>query len=193
MIGFAGIAGATLIDRGTSAEGYHLIYDSGFNITWIDFTYGSTGWQNARNWAGGLNVTINGSIYEDWRLPTALNQDNSGPVYGYDVTDSEMGHLFYTELGNKANQGLNNVSIFNNLMNLSYYSCTNTTGGTAWVFQFNKGLQTTEAAYSWLRALAVRDGDVGAPVLEPGTIFLLGTGLIGLIGLRKGKRQKHTV
>ena len=63
-------------------------------------------WQTQMNWASALTVTFGGTIYDDWRLPSTVD----GPCgYGYDgtttagynITSSEMGHLFYTELGNK--------------------------------------------------------------------------------------------
>src|SRR3990172_7999677 len=93
---------ATLIDRGSG-----LIYDDDFNITWLqDANYAQTSgfdadgrmsWNTAMTWADAL--TYEG--FTDWRLPSALNQDGSGPCLGY-CTGSEMGHLYYTELGNSA-------------------------------------------------------------------------------------------
>jgi hypothetical protein len=51
---------------------------------------------DANTWAA--NLVFGGT--SGWRLPTAFNQDGSGPGWGYDVTGSEPGHLWYTELNN---------------------------------------------------------------------------------------------
>ena len=98
-------AHATLFNQGTDSLGNRLIYDSDLNITWYDYTRSGDTWQNQVNWADALSVTFGGNTYTDWRMPTTVD----GPyVYGYDgttiggfnITSSEMGHLFYTELGN---------------------------------------------------------------------------------------------
>jgi|GEM_PF-2423635 hypothetical protein len=57
----------------------------------------SSSQMTAVTWADGL--TIGG--FTDWRLPTALNQDGSGPDSGRE-DGSEMSHLFYNELGGTA-------------------------------------------------------------------------------------------
>lgn len=85
-------AHALLINRGTDTEGNRLIYDDDFDITWYDFTHSATTWDNQVNWADDLTVDFGGDTYDDWRLPTAFNQDGSGPDGG-EATDSEMGHL----------------------------------------------------------------------------------------------------
>lgn len=71
-------ANATLIDRGGG-----LIYDTDFNITWLqDANYANTSgydaggamtWDEAMTWVS--NLVYGG--YDNWRLPTALNQDGS--------------------------------------------------------------------------------------------------------------------
>jgi hypothetical protein len=59
-------------------------------------------WWGANAWADQL---VYGG-FDDWRLPSALNQDGSGPNSGCNITGSEMGHLYYTAssdgLGNSA-------------------------------------------------------------------------------------------
>ena len=99
-------AQAALQNLGTDNLGNRLIYDSDLDITWYDYTKSWDTWQNQVNWAAGLSVNFGGNIYDDWRLPLSVD----GPVVwgydgtttaGYNITSSEMGHLFYTELENK--------------------------------------------------------------------------------------------
>ena len=108
----AGTASATLIDRGGG-----LIYDTDLNITWLqDANYARTSgyqslsgggrmtWSEAVTWASNL---VYGD-YSNWRLPTVVPQNfragyDGTTGQGYNITvGSEMGHLFYTELGNLA-------------------------------------------------------------------------------------------
>src|SRR4030065_1429283 len=108
IIGISAQADATLIllGTGTSVHGtYNLIYDKELDITWYDFTMANDTWQNQVNEGDALSVTFGGNTYDEWRLPSTVD----GPfVHGYDgtttggynITTSEMGHLFYTELGN---------------------------------------------------------------------------------------------
>jgi hypothetical protein len=89
--------GPLLIDRGRG-----LLYDVERDLTWLqDTNYartighsrdGQMTWDNAKAWVARLNYRgITG-----WRLPTALNQDGSGPCIGDNCRDSELGHLLFT-------------------------------------------------------------------------------------------------
>jgi hypothetical protein len=213
VFGIVGTSNAFLYDRGGG-----LIYDSDQNLTWLqDANYAKTSgydsdgkmnWYNATAWADQLVY----SGYDDWRLPTTVD----GPfVYGYDgtttagcnITSSEMGYMYYVNLGNLAyyatdgtpNQpgyGLSNTGPFINLDSLElvpyFFSGTEYSSypNRAWYFNFELGLQDettkdTSIQYAW----AVRDGDV-APVPIPGAVWLLGSGMIALVGLRRKFRKE---
>ena len=208
VLGFTVQAHATLILRGTDSLGNRLIYDNDLNITWYDYTKSNTVWQDQMNWAGALDVDFGGTHYTDWRLPTTVD----GPlVWGYDgtttagynITSSEMGHLFYTELGGKGfhatdgtspqpGWGLSNTGDFQDLWQEDYFSGTeySASPNLAWNFYFHTGEQSPDSKYYELFALAVHPGDVSA-VPEPGTMLLLGTGLAGLIVFRKRQGRIH--
>jgi hypothetical protein len=209
------LADATLYDRGNG-----LIYDDDLNITWLQdanlaatesFGVSDIGpggippypgpggrmtWSTANDWIAAMNGA-NYLGYGDWRLPTALNQDGSGPCFSGPCPGSEMGHLYLTELGNAyvSEGGLLNTSFnsggpggpldsFINLGPYEYWYGTEHAPGTAWYFFFDQGSQLYQDIdfdyYVW----AVRDGDVSA-VPEPVSVFLVGTGMAGVIALRR--------
>ncbi len=212
-IGLAAMpADATLINRGGG-----LIYDDDLNITWLqDANYamtsgydanGSMSWADAVTWADTL---VYGG-YSDWRLPTVVPQNykigfKGTTGFGFNITTgSEMGHLFYTELNNLGYQatngtypqpgwGLTNTGPFINLQPYHYWSGTEYAPNTygAWDFYFGYGIQYANYKYSTLFALAVRPGDsVATSVPEPGTVMLMGSGLVGLIAARKMFLLRH--
>jgi len=193
-----------LFDRGNG-----LIWDPDRGITWYNFTYtgplntGAT-WDQANAWAAGL--TAGGQT--GWRLPSTVDGQyifgwDGTTTGGYNITTSEMGHLFYTELGNKGYYdvkgnyqagyyGLSNTGPFTNLLPSLYWSgaeyALNSTA--AWCFTFFDGSLNGDYPKGVNDyALAVHSGDVGAPVPIPGTILLFAPGLVGLAALRRGFKK----
>jgi hypothetical protein len=185
-------AHAELYDRGNG-----MIYDSTLNITWLqDANYAKTSgydpdglmtWNRAVKWADDL---IYGG-FKDWRLASA-GLISKIDAFGYDGTTSkglndtrsEIGHLFFIDLGNKAqyshlgeeqaSYGLKNtffVDLKNNrrveFLNLqagSYWEAESYPKNLQWASYFRTSDGYTNAAskddshfYAW----AVRDGDVG--------------------------------
>ncbi len=197
--------------QGTSIHGtYNLIYDPHYDITWYDFTSTGRGVDAQLTWVDALSVGFGGNIYEDWRLPETVDGPyvsgyDGNTTGGYNITTSEMGHLFYTDLGNKGysatdgttpqpGYGLSNTGDFQNLIPYIYWSgmenATNTLN--TWRFGFDFGFQGTSRSYNRYLAIAVRDGDVVAAqaIPEPTTVIFLGIGLAGLAGVEVRRRRK---
>ena len=189
---------------------------------------GSTGrmnWFTANAWIAGMN-TANYLGFNDWRLPilspidgTSVfnndfsnnattdrgNADADGWVDGSGTPVSEMGHMFYVNLGNlgfctpndsspgscveQTGFGLVNTGPFSNVQTISYWSGTELSASNAWLFSFNNGLQDFNVKGVSLFAWAVRSGDVSAAAVPaPGVLGLFGIGLLGLLGAVRKRR-----
>jgi hypothetical protein len=223
----AGRAEASLTAIGTAnylGSDYNLIYDKESSLIWLDYSHAGANWDNQAAWARGLGITptltnINlNSGYSgvnwssDWRLPTTENGSyswsfNGTSTAGYSITSSELGHLYYTELGNKgyydtngnANQlgyGLINTGLFANLKQNWYWSSTECADSSAyaWYFDTVVGEQFHNGKFNTnLQGIAVRSGQVveaiPTPTPIPAAAWLFGSGLIGLAGFsRKGEK-----
>lgn len=181
---------AGLIDRGNG-----LIYDDHFDITWLaDANYAQTSdydadglmtWDEAITWADQLVY----EGYDDWRLASGEG------CTGYYCTDSELGHLFYEDMGLFPGDVMssNTLGLFTNIQDYIYWYGTELAPFTnmnfiAWIFDTSLGRQgyalETNSLYAW----AVRSGDVAAgSVPEPGTLALFG---LGLLGFRLRRRSR---
>ena len=125
-------ASALLIDRGGG-----LIYDTDLSITWLqDANYamtsgydidGQMNWYDAVAWADQLEY----GGFDDWRLPitvylSGLWRYDGSTTLGYNITTSEMGYMYYNNIGNlgyydtsgsgpQTGWGLHNTGPFTNL------------------------------------------------------------------------------
>ena len=191
-------------------------------------------WDTANRWITAMNANA-GTGYlgiNNWRLPTlspvngsTFNFDfsNNGTTdIGFGATGigwrslfvvgdfvSEMGYMFYANLGNlgactpdngspgscqtkQAGSGLVNTAPFSNLKSVPYWSGLEFAPNPSeevWAFSFSDGGQAGSRKFNDIFAWAVRSGDVAATVPEPGSVLLVAAGLIGLIGAKRSKRR----
>ncbi|PIE72004.1 MAG: hypothetical protein CSA20_10010 [Deltaproteobacteria bacterium] len=229
LLMLSGLAQATLTTIGTAEYNggtYNLIWDddnNGKSLVWLD--YSNTGnWEAQRSWASSLDtalsVTWNAGVSvtwtdASWRLPNTVDgvwkEGYEGPdgngnydyTVGYNLFNSEMGHLYYEELGNlgridtdgnypQPGWGLNNTGDFINLIDrLWYWSGTEFTYDPpdVWGFSMLDGGQGGFTRTNVVYGLAVRSGQVSL-VPIPGAIILLGSGLLWVVGIgRKSRRD----
>ena len=183
---------ATGVNLGYVTASAQSVINSNGTMTWG----GAVTWVNAMNAANYLG-------YNDWRLPITLQSDPSctygpyGSTTGYNCTGSEMGHLYYPELGGQAYQSIatthnTNYGLFQNLSvpgpawsSTGYPPCID----CAWGFDFSGGAQYGSGVNnSYYHAMAVRTGQVAAVPL-PATAWLFVSGLIfGLVGFARKRK-----
>jgi hypothetical protein len=183
---------------------YQAYYDTDADLTWLaDANYAMTSgydadglmnWADANGWAASLNV---GGV-DGWRLASSLNADGSDPCYGYNCTGIEMGNLFYNVLGGSAGNDIASVhnanyGLFINVQSY-YWTATEYLPGTdtpdnteVLCFLMSDGdpCTTSKEGGIWA-AWAVHSGDVSA-VPAPTEALLIGSGLIGMIGVARRK------
>jgi hypothetical protein len=156
---------------------------------------GLTGWRLATNTpvSGGASYNTGGNGY-DGTTDSGYNitSPNSELAYMYNVnlglkdlySTSGVIQTNYGILGNGIYGGQANVGLVNNLQSLAYWSNADSFGA-GWYFRTYDGAQlTTSYLGNQFYAWAVRPGDVSA-VPVPGAVWLFGSGLMGLLGLRR--------
>jgi hypothetical protein len=155
----------------------------GYSLSASDFgTGGLVDWWGAQAYVDYLNKIDYGNSTQ-WALPT------SNAVYGND-NGSQLGELFYNELGGTAGGSIPTNSLFTNEQLSAYWSGTEYASypSYVWGFDTSNGVQSGYSKDVQLYAWAVSPGQVNAAVPEPSIAWMLLTGLVGLLGL---KRRGH--
>jgi hypothetical protein len=178
----AGLAASTSASADLIVRSGGMVYDTDRNITWLQdanyaFTsgYDSDGkmtWDAAVAWADQL--IYGGS--SNWRLPKSTDP-NGNLTSGTNNTGSEMGHLFYTELGATANSSIlsgnaTQLAKFTNIISNAYWTTPQEPSNSSWAwafFTYNGDQYPDQKTYEWY-AWAVADGDIAPPLPPPSTI-----------------------
>ena len=161
-------------------ETYNLIWDEDNNdksIVWLDYAAPNTQRAEQVAWAAGLNasyiltydisdnyqVTWNG----DWRLPDVgenPGSGSSGAGMGSDQTTSEMGHLYFTEIGLSSYRTYTSYEVnyyscaFENLIAHDYWYQNEFEGDErfAWHFDMADGTQNAGWGIGWVTGCCSR-------------------------------------
>ncbi len=172
---------------------------------------GVTGYLGVNNWRLPTLSPINGSNFNTTLTTNALSDRGYATSVGWlDVsgnTVSEMGHMYYVNLGNlgrktpnssnpnrnvvQAGWGLINTAPFSNLMSGYYWFDTGSTSNSEWHFDFNDGAQSNSFDKSLnMYAWAVHSGDIAASAVPvPAAAWLFVSGLLGLASVSCKRRH----
>lgn len=173
-----------------------MVYDRDRNITWLadanlakTKTFGVKGinpngsmsWTKAQTWIAHMN-NANYLGHHDWRLPRTPqgDEDRDCSIHtvrlqqgsGYHCKASELGELFYRELGGVAGSTLERTHVreaelFRNFQPYLYWSEADARQSKvgAWTFSFGNGFQGTNFFSNAIYVIPVFDGeDAGSPL-----------------------------
>ncbi len=163
---------------------------------------GRMSWDNAVAWVNSLSV----GGYSDWRLPRTLLNDPSCPNPSSGIgqcSGNELGHLFFTELsganGDPSQQGDGvlasgdpDLALFANIQSrfgsggIYWSEEYDINPAMAWEVSMSSGIQdfARKDVFGGHFVWAVRDGDTPSAVPLPGAIWLFGSAMLVLAGLR---------
>ena len=152
-------------------NGTHTLTTADFDATWGELT-----WYGAKAWANSLML---GGV-KGWSLPTIPNPAVYENNYGFGITTSQMGDLFYIQLGGAAWTDIatthnDSYKLFTNVRINNYWSGSEGAGSEyaplaafGWSFSMTQGKQELfPKPSSGVQAWAVHSGDVAAPINTP--------------------------
>ena len=176
-----------------------------YQLSISDFGYnGRVDWWAAQAFVSYLNSLNNGSGYggsNHWVLPSTPDIDTS---IGSNINNSQLSELYYNELNALAYPGTNsndygilhqgstvisgNAGPFSNAQADRYWFGTEFASDPtfAWFFNNYYGSQVYTNKDSQFFVWAVSPAQ-GNPVPVPGAVWLFGTGILGLLGLKRGR------
>ncbi|WP_279245805.1 thrombospondin type 3 repeat-containing protein [Candidatus Litorirhabdus singularis] len=184
-----------IISAVVSVDGHALSANDFFKNASSEYT-GQMTWWGAKAWVDQLEYSHPqlGIIYDQWRLPlvsisngSCANFDGSprADTYGYNCVDSELGSLYYTELGGTSSittSGIGSsddqdLSKFINVRESFYHldniasPCLNLPGSACNVyFSFYSGFQWGTLKRNMNYVWAALDGDIAAFDVDQDTI-----------------------
>lgn len=171
-----------------ASEDGETVYDSVNDVTWLSNANlaatksfgvrginpnGSMDWTTAQHWISAMNAA-NFLGSNKWSLPTSNLPDNGcsqmpkSAAFGYRCVGSQMGNLFYNELGGTKASTIEQThnasySLFKNFQPYLYWSSTlwERVPNSAFSFSFGNGFQGTNVFANAMYAIAVAPGKVG--------------------------------
>jgi Protein of unknown function (DUF1566) len=177
-VSFFSTAEAALIPRHNG----QTVYDTVNHVTWLADANlaatqsfgvsginrdGSMSWDVAQAWIAAINAA-NYLGSNRWNLPATqlpdanCSQRPASAAFGFDCTGSEMGDLFYNELGGEKGSTIQlthngNYDLFKNFQPYLYWSSTQWTRvpNSAFSFSFGNGFQGTNVYVNAMYAIPI--------------------------------------